>query len=1153
MRILKTKHFGLLLALLFSTTLLFAQAEKGLKLIDKNKFAEAEIAIKKDLNDQKYKAIAEYAMARLYSAVSNPAFNADSAFSYISKSAKSYKKMDYKLKNKIRKKFSSSHIKKQKKAIVILAFTAAEETESIEAWNHFIDFYKKPGYKYEKKSAIARNEIAFKQAKEKGKWQDYATLIENYGPSFKKRSPTLFKKAEQSLLNKYIEEKSWDAFDEFAEKFPNNLYVRKNVTEELDSIVLLKNNALLYEFIGRYKNTVFANRGVDRLTETLPEYGSFLDCKTFLEKYKNHAGSPAVWERLYFTYSAKAKPTLESLQSFEQRFPDYPFPYQLQKERGKIADRMYKQVMDYSTLLGLKNFIKQFPEYDEIDSIWTKYYIMYRKAQPSLAGLERFEKHNPSFPFPEKLQENKTMLLDEMAEKALQSDDIYLHKAFVENYPSHKKTNLIWKKQYNQVKKEAKGWQILVDFKENNLNYPDKAQIDKDIQFFKKNEAELSYQNLNPNSTSDDYYNYLEKYPGSQHKTEIVGNIAKKAIKSDSKKALKKYLLTFPEGQQKKEIGQKLYQKIANTGDRKGILNFIETHPGIISENQIQEDLKKVKIKDYEVSVYNNDKKSIFKIYIKQHAPDNKAYRALRRMINPDLKNQNYTDAAKTMANFRNNFKNNNKEFSKLHTILTEEVQEIAALSIGDNVNTDSNSEFSPIISTDGKTLYLCRSPVLNYNEDIFISHKENGIWSLPVAVPEFSKGNSTAKIHEAPEALSADGNNLVFFKNGALYSSVKEEDGGWSKASPLSDAVNIKKWQSDARISADNKAIIFASGSGPSSYDIDIYVSLKDEKGKWGKAFSLGSTINTSLADRAPFLHPDLKTLYFSSKGHVGLGDYDIFISKRLDDTWTNWSEPVNMGRSINSSGSEFEFKVTTDGKKAYFTKRNIKKNHDIYIANLPEIYQPEKVTTISGSVKSIDGTPIGTEIVWEDLETGEVVQITSSDPVTGGFFATLPPKKGKFGYTIQHEGYFPLSGNIDITEKGEKNIVLEAPMILASIEEMKETGFTFELNNLFFETAKYDIKTTSYTELNRLVDWMKTYNLSIEILGHTDNVGENAANQLLSQNRANAVRNYLINKGCSPTSISSKGFGEIDPINTNETIKGRAKNRRVEIRLKQ
>jgi len=459
--------------------------------------------------------------------------------------------------------------------------------------------------------------------------------------------------------------------------------------------------------------------------------------------------------------------------------------------------------------------------------------------------------------------------------------------------------------------------------------------------------------------------------------------------------------------------------------------------------------------------------------------------------------------------------------------------------SFAPNINTNRD-EYAPILSTDGRTLYLCRR--VSGSEDIFVAHRdEQGNWSAPKPVSEWN----TPRMSEAPESVSADGNTFFLFRSGKFYLSRKTAS-GWSPPEMLAAPFNRFNWQADLSIAADGKAMLFAAKNPGSS--IDIYVSLLQADGTWSEPFSLGNTVNTLREDRSPFLHPDGKTLYFSSDGHGGFGALDIFMSKRLDDTWTNWSKPVNLGPDINSPGNDWGFRVSTDGEFGYYAAV-VNGNQDIVRSSLSADMRPEKVATISGKMVDAQGKPLDAEILWEDLETGEVVQVTRSNPATGEFFAVLP-ERTRYGYSVRKPGFFPLSGNVDLrSELGE--IRLDKPMELVTFEEMKNRDVSLPLNNLFFETAKYDIQPESFPELKRLAQLVISEQLSIEIHGHTDSVGSDMANQQLSENRARAVRDYLISQGCAGDRIIAKGFGKTRPRAGNDTEEGRAMNRRVEMRI--
>ncbi|MCR5050950.1 MAG: OmpA family protein [Paludibacteraceae bacterium] len=292
------------------------------------------------------------------------------------------------------------------------------------------------------------------------------------------------------------------------------------------------------------------------------------------------------------------------------------------------------------------------------------------------------------------------------------------------------------------------------------------------------------------------------------------------------------------------------------------------------------------------------------------------------------------------------------------------------------------------------------------------------------------------------------------------------------------------------------------------------------------------------------------MKTLYFSSEGHSSIGGMDVFMSTRLsEDSWTEWSEPINLGKEINSVNDDCWYKISTDGKTAYFSK-GMSTNGDIYTLNLPERLRPAPVATISGKLKDADGKAVVTTIRWENLETHEQVGLSHTDPQDGSYFIVLPTGKN-YGYYIDDNAYFPVAENIDLRNTNEIVQIDNNNVMVASLDQMIEKGIPMPLNNLFFNTAEYILLPPSVTELQRVVEILKSRPLKVEISGHTDNVGTDADNQVLSENRAEAVRSYLVENGISNDLLTTKGYGESRPVATNNTEYGRHKNRRVEIKF--
>ena len=260
-------------------------------------------------------------------------------------------------------------------------------------------------------------------------------------------------------------------------------------------------------------------------------------------------------------------------------------------------------------------------------------------------------------------------------------------------------------------------------------------------------------------------------------------------------------------------------------------------------------------------------------------------------------------------------------------------------------VNSYDGEEYGPTVTIDDQTLYfvgLNRADGSS-SEDIYVSHRDTaGEWSRARRIPELSHPYR----NEAPTSISADGSMMLLFVEGKMCFAQKT-DRGWSEPQPMPALFRIGNWQADAMISADGKAILFAAnyatqpGEQPS---LNIFVSTRDEQGRWSKPFSIGETINTPGMERSPFLHPDMQTLYFSSDRPGSMGELDVWISRRLNDScWTCWSEPENMGPQINTTGRDCWYKISTDGTRAYYA-RKIGRNHNIYWIALPQDKRPKK-----------------------------------------------------------------------------------------------------------------------------------------------------------------------------------------------------------------
>lgn len=334
---------------------------------------------------------------------------------------------------------------------------------------------------------------------------------------------------------------------------------------------------------------------------------------------------------------------------------------------------------------------------------------------------------------------------------------------------------------------------------------------------------------------------------------------------------------------------------------------------------------------------------------------------------------------------------------------------------------------------------------------------------------------------------------------------------------------------------------------------DRDLYVSFMQDDSVWTEPLSLGKVVNTASEESAPFLATDDKTLYFSSKGFSGYGGSDIYVSKRLDDTWTNWSEPENLGPEINSPLEDLFFNIPANSEHAYYSRGVSETNTDIFRVKLPVIKNPEIWVTVKG--KLIDGKtgePIGAKIIYEKLPDGTIAGVTQSDPKTGEYEMKLMGGN-LYGIRAEAKDHISESQNLDLRKVTDETVIDHKDFTLAPIQVQPiEENVQITLNNIFFDFDKAVLKPESFPELDRIVELMKTRaTMQVELLGHTDATGNENYNLGLSKRRATAVQKYLSEKSIDQSRIVVSYFGESKPVESNATKEGRQKNRRVEFKI--
>lgn len=480
---------------------------------------------------------------------------------------------------------------------------------------------------------------------------------------------------------------------------------------------------------------------------------------------------------------------------------------------------------------------------------------------------------------------------------------------------------------------------------------------------------------------------------------------------------------------------------------------------------------------------------------------------------------------------------------------------------LGPKVNS-KYEELQPYITPDGTKLFFTRSDHPENTEhpketqDIwFCKLEDDGTWSNAkhLGMPFNTKRYNTI-FSQTP-----DGNVRMirgFFEDGKFvgpgFSMSYLTEKGWSDP----EGVKMKNYEkmsvgkySGACLLNDYKTMVLYFSEVEGSDKSDLYVSFLNDKGKWSQPKSLGSKINTSqYTETTPFMAADGVTLYFSSNRPGGYGSNDIYMTKRLDDTWQNWTEPKNLGNTINSNDWDAYFTITAKGDYAYMvSNKNSYGSSDIVRIKLKEDVKPNPVVLIKGKV--IDkktNQPVQGNISYITLPEGVEVGTATSSPGTGEYSIILPYGK-LYAFKASSKGYYSVNENLDVRDLKEYKEIKQ-DLYLVPIE----VGQVVRLNNIFFETAKATLMPESFNELDNVVKLMKDNpKLEIKISGHTDNVGSDDYNLKLSDDRAKSVYEYLISKGVAKERLSYKGYGETQPVADNATEEGKTMNRRVEFTI--
>ena len=461
--------------------------------------------------------------------------------------------------------------------------------------------------------------------------------------------------------------------------------------------------------------------------------------------------------------------------------------------------------------------------------------------------------------------------------------------------------------------------------------------------------------------------------------------------------------------------------------------------------------------------------------------------------------------------------------------------------------------QYFPVLTVDQQTLIYTgrRGTTPQYDEDIYVSHKDaEGRWAAPAPLSE----NINTPRNEGTCTVSADGRTLIFTacedRTGLgscdLYITHRTGE-RWSRATNLGGNINSRAWESQPSLSADGRTLYFVSDRAGGSGRRDIYVSQWQGDSLWTPAQNVGPTINSARDEVSPFIHVNGQTLYFASNGRPGFGGFDLYVTERDSSEWT---APKNLGYPINTYQDQASLFITADGRDGYYSNEQNRDNNairsEIYRFELPEAIRVKyRSSYVQGTVyNAVTKDPIGADLELIDLSKQQRISKVQSDSATGRYLMVLTEGAAYALYVNKKQFLFKSLTFDYATSQGEVPQPVTVDVYLDPVEKGRETV----LNNIFFDTDKYEIKERSVPELQKVITFLKENpEIRITINGHTDNVGAASYNQQLSANRAQAVYRYLAEGGITPERLAYKGYGQDQPVADNNTEAGRQKNRRI------
>jgi OmpA-OmpF porin, OOP family len=464
--------------------------------------------------------------------------------------------------------------------------------------------------------------------------------------------------------------------------------------------------------------------------------------------------------------------------------------------------------------------------------------------------------------------------------------------------------------------------------------------------------------------------------------------------------------------------------------------------------------------------------------------------------------------------------------------------------------------QYFPVLTADQQELIFTRRMGFSdqFDEDLVVSAKDaQGRWTAPQSISK----NINTGFNEGTCTISADGRKLIFtsctgrdgYGSCDLFESRKVGT-EWSEPRNLGQNVNTAEWESQPSLSADGRTLYFVSDRRGGLGRRDIWITTLNSNGEWTKAKNIGAPVNTVYDEISPFIHVNNRSLFFASNGLTGFGGYDLFVSQK--DSAAKWSDPLNMGAPINTHEDQFSLFVTADGKKGYYSHEETgpegRSTSKLMEMEIPEASRIKiRSNYVKGVVRDKETRePLRAHIEMIDIQSRETESLVDSDSITGQYLIVLS-QGAEYALYVNKKRYLFKSLHFNYSEVKDFD-----PITLnIDLEKIKE-GSIAVLENIFFDLDKYELKPKSLTELQKVERFLvENPEVNVEISGHTDNTGTLAYNMQLSQKRAMAVYDYLIQNGIASKRLAAKGYGPNKPVADNSSEEGRQHNRRIEFKL--